>query len=403
MLNINDYTILENESSKENDLLLMNNNVLSDKKINFKTRNETSNSLSDNNIKKFFQSNYSFSDKTIGNELSKVNFESIEEELINKNEKSLKNLNKKEKPIYLSHSDYFYCPESKTEKNLNEQIMKYLKENNLEVKKKSNKNKIILNNYNINNIFEVRKNKTNYINESNILDNNINNNIIRLKDNKEINFNQNSENDSISNCLQQYLEQMKKYQNYNNTINQINNIKIKNIYITNNENNINTFEKKRSLKKTNKTFSNIKTKKLNNSKEQINISKKTFNTKLCNNNFSQNYKYSSLKNQLNNNDKNNFPDYNNNSHKNKSGSQKVNQKKQFSNMKNHNKKNIMNNDQNNKYEIESNIVNEKIICKNKNDNKKNLSNLSTISLQSINDSKLLLIADDLIKKDEELK
>ena len=129
MLNIKDYKILENESSKENDLLLMNNNVLSDKKINFKTRNETSNSLSDNNIKNFFQSNYSFSDKTIGNELSKVNFESIEEELINKNEISLKNLNKKEKPVYLSHSDYFYCPESKTEKNLNEQIMKYLKEN----------------------------------------------------------------------------------------------------------------------------------------------------------------------------------------------------------------------------------------------------------------------------------
>ena len=30
-------------------------------------------------------------------------------------------LNKKDKPIYLSHSDYYYCPNSKTEKNLNDQ------------------------------------------------------------------------------------------------------------------------------------------------------------------------------------------------------------------------------------------------------------------------------------------
>ena len=238
MINNKDYKILGNESSKENDFLLITNNLLSDKKINLKTRNEASHSLSDNNIKNFFQSNYSFSDKTIGNEFSKINIESIEEELINKNEKSLKYLNKKEKPIYLSYSDYFYCPESKTEKNLNDQIMKYLKENNLEVKKKSKKPKNVLNNYYINNIFEITKNKNNFINESNILDNNINNNIFRLKENKENNNNIDNENDSISYCLQQYIGQMKKYQNYNKPINQINNIKIKNIYITNNEKNI---------------------------------------------------------------------------------------------------------------------------------------------------------------------
>ena len=87
MINNKDYKILGNESSKENDFLLITNNLLLDKKINLKTRNEASHSLSDNNIKNFFQSNYSFSDKTIGNEFSKINFESIEEELINKNEK----------------------------------------------------------------------------------------------------------------------------------------------------------------------------------------------------------------------------------------------------------------------------------------------------------------------------
>ena len=55
----------------------------------------------------------------------------------------------------------------------------------------------------------------------------------------------------------------------------------------------------------------------------------------------------------------------------------------------------------NKYQIDSNIINEKIICKDKN-NKKNKSNLSTISLQSINDSKLMLIAGDMISKNEEI-
>ena len=82
MINIKDLKVQGNESSNENDLSLINNNLLSDTKVNLKTRNEAINSLSDNNIKKFFQSNYSFSDKTIGNELSKINFESIEEELI---------------------------------------------------------------------------------------------------------------------------------------------------------------------------------------------------------------------------------------------------------------------------------------------------------------------------------
>ena len=399
MINIKDLKVQGNETSNENDLSLINNNLLSDTKINLKTRNEAINSLSDNNIKKFFQSNYSFSDKTIGNEFSKINFESIEEELITKNERSLINLNKKENPIYLSHSDYFYCPDSKTEKNLNDQIMKYLKENNLEIKKKSKKPKNILKNVDINNIFEMIKNKNNFINESNNLDNNINNNIIRLKDNKRKNIKIDSENDSISYCLQQYIEQMKKYQNYNKPINQINNIKIKNIYITNNEKNINTFSKSKNLKKE-KNY-DMKIEKINKSKDKINISKNGFNNKLYNTN--KNSKHSYLNNKINNN-KISFPNKNNNENKNKSENQLVNKKKLISNMKNNDNKYIKNNNsQNNKYEIDSNIVNEKIICENKNNNKKDLSSLSTISLQSINDSKLLLIADDLIKKDVEFK
>ena len=47
-------------------------------------------------------------------------------------------INKREIPIYVNHSDYFYCPNSKKEKNLNIQIMKYLLENNLIEKGKIN-------------------------------------------------------------------------------------------------------------------------------------------------------------------------------------------------------------------------------------------------------------------------
>ena len=394
MLNINDNKIIGNESSKENDLSLINYDLLSGQKINFKTRNEASNSLSDNNIKKFFQSNYSFSDKTNENEFSKKIFESIQEELIPKNGKSNKCINKKERQVCLNHSDYFYCPESKTEKNLNDQINKYLKENNLEIKRKSKKAKNIINNFNINNIFEIIKNQNNYTNESKILDNNIYDNIIKLKDKKGIYIEPVSEKETISHCLQQYLEQMKKYKNYNAPINQINNIKIKNIYISNNEKDINTFDKNKCLEKESKNYHNIKTEKLNNSKKKINNHKKSFN---CN----PNNKYFSSKCNINN--KENYFIAKKNKANNKSNYNKINKKKSFSNIETFDGKNILKNNRNNEYEIDSNIVNEKIIGKTKNMNKKEISNLETISLQSLNDSKLMLIADDLIKKEDEFK
>ena len=394
MLNINDNKIIGNESSKENDLSLINYDLLSGQKSNFKTRNEASNSLSDNNIKKFFQSNYSFSDKTIGNEFSKKIFESIQEELIPKNGKSNKCINKKERQVCLNHSDYFYCPESKTEKNLNDQINKYLKENNLEIKRKSKKGKNIINNFNINNVFEIIKNQNNYTNESKILDNNINDNIIKLKDKKGIYIEPESEKETISHCLQRYLEQMKKYKNYNAPINQINNIKIKNIYISNNEKDINTFDKNKCLEKESKNYYNIKTEKLNNSKKKINNHKKSFN---CN----SNNKYFSSKCNINN--KENYFIAKKNKANNKSNYNMTNKKKSFSNIETFDGKNILKNNKNNEYEIDSNIVNEKTIGKTKNMNKKEISNLETISLQSLNDSKLMLIADDLIKKEDEFK
>jgi len=394
MLNINDNKIIGNESSKENDLSLINYDLLSGQKSNFKTRNEASNSLSDNNIKKFFQSNYSFSDKTIENEFSKKIFESIQEELIPKNGKSNKCINKKERQVCLNHSDYFYCPESKTEKNLNDQINKYLKENNLEIKRKSKKSKNIINNFNINNIFEIIKNQNNYTNESKILDNNIYDNIIKLKDKKGIYIEPVSEKETISHCLQQYLEQMKKYKNYNAPINQINNIKIKNIYISNNEKDINTFDKNKCLEKETKNYHNIKTEQLNNSKKKINNHKKSFN---CN----PNNKYFSSKCNINN--KENYFIAKKNKANNKSNYNMTNKKKSFSNIETFDGKNILKNNKNNEYEIDSNIVNEKIIGKTKNMNKKEISNLETISLQSLNDSKLMLIADDLIKKEDEFK
>ena len=62
----------------------------------------------------------------------------------------------------------------------------------------------------------------------------------------------------------------------------------------------------------------------------------------------------------------------------------------------------MNNKFPNKFKIDSNIVNEEIICNTNKNNINNVSNLSNISLQSIEDSKLMLLADDIISKDKNI-
>ena len=110
------YNMLENESSKDNELLLNDSDLSSIKQKIRELETKMSGLPKDNKINKIYQSNYSFSDKTLGNEISRAKTESLEQELLSFVKKPDNKLNKKEKPIYLSHSDYYYCPELKTKK-----------------------------------------------------------------------------------------------------------------------------------------------------------------------------------------------------------------------------------------------------------------------------------------------
>ena len=391
----NSYIVLKTETSKEDDdLLLMNFNISSGQHINIQTRNKN-NSLSDNDIQKIFKSNYSFSEKTIGNEISKTHFESIEEELLTKDKILNKILNKKDKPIYLSHSDYYYCPNSKTEKNLNDQIMKYLYENNLITKKNQKKAKNISNIfYIINNNFDANYKKKYLFTESKILQNINDNKENQIKEPKvDYKLKINDNNLAISptnNNKNEYIEKMKRRKKLNTQINQINNIKIKNIYITNNEN-INNHKKGNIFNKSKEKLYGLKNSKIFNSKEKLGKNKISFNNKLFGyNQTSNNQNKINKENPGKEKIKNNKMKANNNKIKNKSFDYKRNIYTKESN------KGI---NKNRNYEISSNIVNEEIICKNENNNNKKISDLSTVSLQSINDSKLLVLAEDLIQKD----
>ena len=384
----NSYKVLKTEASKEDDdLLLINFNISSGHHTNIQTRNNN-NSLSDNDIQKIFKSNYSFSEKTIGNEISKTHFESIEEELLTKDKILNKILNKKDKPIYLSHSDYYYCPNSKTEKNLNDQIMKYLYENNLITKKNQKKAKNISNIfYIINNNFDANYKKKYLFTESKILQNINDNKENQIKEPKvDYKLKINDNNIAVSptnNNKNEYIEKMKKRKKLNTQINQINNIKIKNIYITNNEN-INNHKKGNFFNKSKEKLYGLKNSKIFNSKEKLGKNKISFNNKL--------FGYNQTSNNQNkiNKESQGKEKIKNNKIKNKSFDYKRNIYTKESN------KGI---NKNRNYEISSNIVNEEIICKNENNNNKKISDLSTVSLQSINDSKLLVLAEDLIKKD----
>ena len=79
----NNYTLIENENVKDNGLLQIESSLSSEKQRILEIKNKIDNSHKNNNKSriKIFQSNYSFSDKTILNELSKPQFESAEEEL----------------------------------------------------------------------------------------------------------------------------------------------------------------------------------------------------------------------------------------------------------------------------------------------------------------------------------
>ena len=391
----NSYKVLKTEASKEDDdLLLINFNISSGQHTNIQTRNNN-NSLSDNDIQKIFKSNYSFSEKTIGNEISKTHFESIEEELLTKDKILNKILNKKDKPIYLSHSDYYYCPNSKTEKNLNDQIMKYLYENNLITKKNQKKTKNISNIfYIVNNNFDANYKKKYLFTESKILQNINDNKENQIKEQKvdyKLKINDNNLAASpTNNNKNEYIEKMKRRKKLNTQINQINNIKIKNIYITNNEN-INNHKKGNIFNKSKEKLYGLKNSKIFNSKEKLGKNKISFNNKLfgynqTSNNQNKINKESQGKEKI----KNNKMKTNNNKIKNKSFDYKRNI---------YTKENNKGINKNRNYEISSNIVNEEIICKNENNNNKKISDLSIVSLQSINDSKLLVLAEDLIQKD----
>ena len=423
------YNMLENGSSKDNELLLNDSDLSSIKQKIRELETKMSGLPKDNKINKIYQSNYSFSDKTLGNEISRAKTESLEQELLSFVKKSDSKLNKKEKPIYLSHSDYYYCPESKTEKNLNDQIMKYLNENNLIYKKKSNKDKNVSNIFNINyNNFEIKGNKKEPFEEKKILqiiiDNNANSKKNLTENTKLINNNKILYTDILDYNIEKYLEQINKCNNFNAQINQINNIKIKNIYITNNDNinkygksrnkipkdkfynikikniyitnneNINKYGKIKNKISKDKFF-NLKTEKLINPKEKNNINKISFNKNLFRYNSSSKSIISSCKSSSKNTKNKNIIINKLKKDKNKT----INK---FSKNKINNEKNNMNNKFQNKFKIDSNIVNEKIICNTNKNNINNVSNLSNISLQSIEDSKLMLLADDIISRDKSI-
>ena len=394
----NKYSLLENEISKENEPLFIDSGLSSVKQRIIESQTKLSDSHKNNKINKIYQSNYSFSDKTIGNEISRTKTESLEQELLSFDKKSNKKSNKKDKPIFLSHSDYYYCPESKTEKNLNQQIMKYLYENNLIYKKKPIKDKKVQNIFNINyNNYQIKGDKKEPLTESKILQIILDNNLEEKKNFKKDNKLDNNIGNKII-CtdildynIQKYLEQMQKCNNFNAQINQINNIKIKNIYITNNDN-INKYGKSRNKISNDKIY-NLKTEKIINSNEKNNMNKISFNKNLFRYNSSSKNSISSCKNKSQNKKNKNIIN------------QKINQNKNIKiNEFNKNKLNRAKNNMTNNYqkilEIDSNIVNEKIIC---NTNKNNISNMSNISLQSIEDSKLMLLADDIISKDKNIE
>jgi hypothetical protein len=273
--------------------------------------------------------------------------------------------------------------------------MKYLYENNLITKRNQKKTKNISNIfYIINNNFDANFKKKYLFTESKILQNindNKENQIQEPKVDYKLKINDNNIAASpTNNNKNEYIEKMKRRKKLNTQINQINNIKIKNIYITNNEN-INNHKKGNIFNKSKEKLYGLKNSKIFNSKEKLGKNKISFNNKLfgynqTSNNQNKINKESQGKEKI----KNNKMKTNNNKIKNKSFDYKRNIYTKESN------KGI---NKNRNYEISSNIVNEEIICKNENNNNKKISDLSIVSLQSINDSKLLVLAEDLIQKD----
>ena len=411
----------EKEKKINNNLSLINNELSSGEKRIIKIQNQVNNLIIDslNNLKlkefpkekfknaknKYKQlSNYSFSNKESGNELSKKYFETLEKETIDLDRIFNHKLFTKDVPIYINHSDYFYCPNSMKEKNLNIQIMKYLYQNNLIKNDKHinqnnlKKNKIHKmkknNSFKLSNGIILKKNNTIFnLKESNSNTIIINNNESKFlnKSQKEKINNNISESDEINYDIKYYLKQIDN--------NKINNIKIKYINNIKNNNNIYTIEKQNNIDKPKENFYSFRT------------------GKIINDNAINNNKLSSSNFYLSNSSSSNKKLMSNQKIKKKSKKSKMiipidfkkmnYQKSNNSQQKDLKEKNIMNNCNNNNQqksfknvEISTKVVNEQIGKKKKNNDS---SDISRISLQTMNDSKIFELAENIIPKDEELE
>ena len=401
------------ENNKINDSPLTNNNNLSsgEKRI-IKIQSdcpkmilESLNNIKSKNIPKRksktkyngFQ-NYSFSNITSGNDLSKKYFETLEKNTIDIEEEVIKKKLIKYVPIYINHSDYYYCPNSMKEKNLNIQIMKYLCENNLIKDPKYNifKNKKIK---------KIKKNKSFNVEKSSISLNNDKNPIINIKyKNSEIikNDKENIINDKIIDIeksdinIQNILKGNEKYK--------INNIEIK--YINNlfkNTNNIYSIETRNNIDKPKEIFYSFRTGKTIDASNNRNHTSDSTNNNFFDDSSSCKKRVCSkkIKNKKKS-GKNFIPFDTKNLHK-KFKVNNICDKKEKN--ENENKKNNYIEDKNKikiNYEISSKVVNEEFIDKKENKNNDS-SDLMGISLQSINDSKMLQLAENYIPKDEEFE
>lgn len=366
----------------KNEKIIKNSSkVMSDSKLK-------QNAFKNKNLNSLF--NYSFSNKTSGNEFSKLRFESLEKQTLDlDNEINYNSIKEKDVPIYINYSDYFYCPDSIKEKNLNFQIMKYLYDNNLindinYIKKK--------------NVKKCKKRtKSKKINNNNIKKclkleevNNLNN----LNDkNKSITFSNNYESNELNKSLKGI---------YNNSFN-------KNKILCNSEqSNIEKFENNKI------EYINYQDIHICKSKNTIDKPKETFYTfrtgKLFNNNkCSSLTKISSSNNSYNN---SSFSQSEQKSKKKKNETKKnknIVPKKSEINDKKKNSKNMIdgiNKNNNKKYELEIcfNVVNEQFNVKiDKKDIQENndINELISVSLQSINDSKMFELAETFLPKEED--
>ena len=372
---------LPSYNMKNEKIIKNSSKVMSDSKLK-------QNAFKNKNLNSLF--NYSFSNKTSGNEFSKLRFESIEKQTLDlDNEINYNSKKEKDVPIYINYSDYFYCPDSIKEKNLNFQIMKYLYDNNLikdinYIKKK--------------NVKKCKKRtKSKKINNNNIKKclkleevNNLNN----LNDkNKSITFSNNYESNELNKSLKGI---------YNNSFN-------KNKILCNSEqSNIEKFENNKI------EYINYQDIHICKSKNTIDKPKETFYTfrtgKLFNNNkFSSLTKISSSNNSYNN---SSFSQSEQKSKKKKNETKKnknIVPKKSEINDKKKNSKNMIdgiNKNNNKKYELEIcfNVVNEQFNVKiDKKDIQENndINELISVSLQSINDSKMFELAETFLPKEED--